>query len=70
VRARWSIAAQEAGLTVEAWIVAQLGRARPGVACWEARAAGEARTLSEWVALQALSRCRRSSASAQASAAD
>ena len=69
LRARWSIAAQEAGMTVEAWIAAQLATTRRGVERWEAQAAAEARTLSEWVALQALSRCRRSSTSAQASAA-
>jgi hypothetical protein len=70
LRARWSLVAQEAGLTVEAWIVAQLTLAAPGRELWEAQAASEARTLGEWIALQALRRARRSSTSAQASASD
>jgi hypothetical protein len=68
LRARWSLVAQEAGLTVEAWIVDQLTLAAPGRELWEAQAASEARTLGEWIALQALRRCRRSSTSAQARA--
>lgn len=68
-RARWSVAAQEAGLTLEGWIISQLVAARPGVEQWEAQAAAEGRTLSEWIALQALLRWRRSSTSAQANAA-
>jgi hypothetical protein len=69
LRARWSLAAQNAGLTVEVWITVQLAAARPGTERWEAQAAAEARTLAEWVAFQALSRRRRVSASAHASAA-
>ena len=68
-RARWSVAAQGEGLTLERWVISQLIAARPGVARWEAQAAAEAQTLSEWIALQALLRCRRSSTSAHANAA-
>lgn len=68
LRARWSLAAQEAGLTLGAWISTQVERAQPGRELWEARAADEGRTLSEWLARQALLRRRRLSSSAHATA--
>lgn len=68
LRARWSLAAQDEGLTLEAWIAAKLTAAPPGVELWEAHAATDGRTLCEWMTLQAVRRCRCSSKAAQASA--
>jgi hypothetical protein len=65
LRARWTLAATEAGLSLEEWIALQLEGATSSREQWEAQAAFEARALAEWVSLQALRRSRSSSSSAQ-----
>jgi hypothetical protein len=61
LRARWSLEAQAAGLTLPTWIAARLASAEVGREHWEAQAAFEGRTLAEWAALQALKRNRLAS---------
>jgi hypothetical protein len=56
LRARWSLAAQDEGQSLEAWIAARLATAQAGRGSWEAGAAFEGRTLAEWLSLQALKR--------------
>lgn len=65
LRARWTIAATAAGLSLEEWIAHVLATATSAREEWEAQAASEGRTLGEWVSLQALRRSRSSSSSAQ-----
>lgn len=65
LRARWTLAATESGLSLEEWLARVLATATSAHADWEAQAASEGRTLAEWVSLQALRRSRSSSSSAQ-----
>jgi hypothetical protein len=51
----WRLAAYDAGLELEEWMTVMLGRAPAGALQWEASAAVEGLTLTEWVLLQALS---------------
>jgi hypothetical protein len=53
--ATWKLAAWKAGSTVEEWISTMLARAPRRALLWEAAAAVECMTLTEWVLLQALS---------------
>lgn len=51
----WRLAAHDAGLQLEHWMALMLARAPTGAIRWEAAAAAEGLTLTEWVLLQALS---------------
>jgi hypothetical protein len=64
----WSVAAQDSACTLDAWFAETLALATPGRELWESSAAALGQTLAEWVALQALSRARRSSSAAHAMA--
>jgi hypothetical protein len=58
LRARWTLAAQHSGITLNRWIEGRLSEAPAGVERWEAAAAAAGRTLAEWVSLQAMRRLR------------
>lgn len=51
----WRLAAFDAALELDQWITMMLDRAPAGCLRWEAAATARGLTLTEWVALQALS---------------
>jgi hypothetical protein len=51
----WRLAAFDAALELEQWMTVMLDRAPDGSLRWEAAAAAQGLTLTEWVLLQALS---------------
>jgi hypothetical protein len=51
----WRLAAFDAALELEQWMTVMLDRAPAGSLRWEAAAAAQGLTLTEWVLLQALS---------------
>jgi hypothetical protein len=68
VSARWAHAAAEAGKPFDRWLEDMVVAARAGRERWEASAACDARTLAEWVLLQAARWARSRSTSPQATA--
>lgn len=61
----WSIEADAAEASLEAWVLNAIVAAPEGFVPWEAAAADEGRSLSEWAIVQAARRWRSASTPAQ-----